>query len=450
MFQPEHKLKTRQLCTLLLYVAILNAPVGWGWQLQQRSQVPLVRVPPLIGQNLGRAQALLTGSGLRLGQVIRVVSGRPPDTVLQQKPEAGTFVRYGSLIDIAVATPVLMPNLIGLDLAQARAVLSRLKLELTQVVQQVSQQRPGTVVEQLPRAGTAVRPGMPLKVAVAISSPPPVRQVAVPQVRVPELVGSDQEKARALLAQSGLQLGSVGHRAGLPQGIVIWQEPAAGTPVAPGTMVSIIIASGAARIPVPRIVGFDRPRATRVLDRAGLRLVVGEERASNQSPGTVLQQQPAAGVLVAAGAPVVVTIAARLVQVPDLTGRNLNQAIAALTDARLQLGHVEQRLFGGKSGAVFEQHPQAGARVTAGTIVSVVIVNPLGAYVFWFGGGLVALGAASLIRRYVRTQLPHLLPRPDLIGSQTADPVPVVLAQSEIRVRLVFDPGEQSLLPENI
>jgi len=146
MLQTGQKL-SRPLFLVFLSAAVSSVPAAWGSPLQRQSEVPSVRVPSLVGQNLRRAQEILNGSRLRLGQVGRVPSSQPPDTILQQRPEAGAVVRTGSLIDVQVAAAralTRMPDLTGMAVAHARTVLAEVNLALARVAQATSDRPAGT------------------------------------------------------------------------------------------------------------------------------------------------------------------------------------------------------------------------------------------------------------------------------------------------------------------
>ena len=79
--------------------------------------------------------------------------------MIRQLPKKGTLSSYDSVI-VVLAKPVngLVPNVVGLTLAEARAKLKSLGLRLRAGA--FVQGRSGRVVAQQPRQGGAVKPGM--------------------------------------------------------------------------------------------------------------------------------------------------------------------------------------------------------------------------------------------------------------------------------------------------
>jgi serine/threonine-protein kinase len=148
------------------------------------------------------------------------------------------------------------PDVVGQPVGSARAILERGRLQVGRETAQVtSEHRPGTVMGQDPKPGTAMQPGA--SVNLWIATPP--RAVPVPGGRVPggsdrsdyptpapqprvvivpDLVGQSAEIASVVLAKPGLSLGDRRRQeSDAAAGTVIAQSPAAGTRVKPGTSV---------------------------------------------------------------------------------------------------------------------------------------------------------------------------------------------------------------------
>lgn len=140
-----------------------------------------VDVPVLEGSTKKEAEATLEGVGLRLGQV----SGGT-GTVVRQVPAAGTSRAVGESVDIVlsvVVVRVLVPNLIGRTVKQARDLLRPNGLKL------VGATRNGRIVSQDPEAGRLVDPGSTVRVRlraiVTPSSPTPTRSTSRPTTSPP-------------------------------------------------------------------------------------------------------------------------------------------------------------------------------------------------------------------------------------------------------------------------
>jgi len=82
---------------------------------------------------------------------------------------------------------------------------------------------------------------------------------------------------------------------------VISTDPAAGSPVSRGGTVNVVISSGTAKVPVPRLIGQTRDEAANTLTQAGLTLGAVSSKFSDADVGTVIGSTPAEGVQVAKG-----------------------------------------------------------------------------------------------------------------------------------------------------
>ena len=85
--------------------------------------------------------------------------------VVDQRPKTGYLSSYDRiLLVVSKATQGVIPNLVGKSLADARLRLKKLKLEPRV---SWSSGKPGTVLEQRPRAGLAAAPGVQVELVVA-------------------------------------------------------------------------------------------------------------------------------------------------------------------------------------------------------------------------------------------------------------------------------------------
>jgi beta-lactam-binding protein with PASTA domain len=197
-------------------------------------------VPDVVGEPASTARQELQQAGLRV-EIERVASSKPAGTVIRQSPEAGTDVDDGTVVSLQVAKPrpaqpttIDAPRLTGLDVADARARLRDLGLRST--VTRVNSPKPsGTVVDQSPSAGTALRRGE--TVALTVSSGPA-------PVAVPDVVGLDEQSAREQLEAAGFEVTTVDEATSdlAEDGQVVGQTPSAGTERKPGTLVTLRVA----------------------------------------------------------------------------------------------------------------------------------------------------------------------------------------------------------------
>ncbi len=148
--------------------------------------IPPCVVPDVIGLLKPEAIAKINETGLTLGMVIEKTSDRPKDEVLMQRPNPGTEVKKESLVDIAISKgpppKVIVPNLIGKTLDEARAILEGGALRLSGIILKKESIiiEEGRIVEQNPNAGDSVDVGSFIQVWIAslpLAEKPPVPNI---------------------------------------------------------------------------------------------------------------------------------------------------------------------------------------------------------------------------------------------------------------------------------
>jgi beta-lactam-binding protein with PASTA domain/CubicO group peptidase (beta-lactamase class C family) len=138
-------------------------------------------------------------------------------------------------------TPVVVPDVVGLDQATAEAAIVAAGLVVGTVTTSTSDTVPvGSVVSQNPLGGASVAPGSSVDLVISSGAPTPVS--------VPDVVGQPQATAESMINSAGLSVGTVTTSSSdtVPAGDVISQNPVAGTQVAPDTPVDLVVSSGPA------------------------------------------------------------------------------------------------------------------------------------------------------------------------------------------------------------
>ena len=127
-----------------------------------------------------------------------------------------------------------VPDVVGKPLAAATSILSQAGFGAS--VTMVSDAAPkGTVVAQSPAAGADGFPGSSVVLSVSTG--------VVRSVKVPDVVGMDQDAAIAALQQLGFLVGVITQKDPLHIGIVLSESPSAGTKVDLGSDVTITVGS---------------------------------------------------------------------------------------------------------------------------------------------------------------------------------------------------------------
>ena len=335
-----------------------------------------LRVPNLLKRQVEDAEAILAESGLELGNVTTLSFDAPAGTVLRQSPAAGDPAGQGARVDVWIAaappiTPsnrVKVPDLIKRQVKEAAEILSESRLQLGAVAPVSSNAPEGTVLRQSPAAGQSAEPGLRVDVWVA----------AVPPVKVPELRQRAVREARAMLSESGLQLGAVEPIAAqAPEGTVVRQDPVAGRTVKRGSAVRVWIAEALA-VTVPDLRGLPVEEAGERLRASRLGLGVQTPRPSLPPAGEVMEQKPAAGAEVELGAGVDVTVGdGSQAQVPGIVGDTEGTALERLDVAGLRPGERRTEESEAPEGEILRQQPAGGNVVGRGSAVAYwVAVSP--------------------------------------------------------------------------
>jgi eukaryotic-like serine/threonine-protein kinase len=158
----------------------------------------MITIPPVTGQSLTGAIALLRRAGLTVSSTPMNVgaNGVAVGTVNGTTPAAGTSWPATRVVYVDVVTGAPLPNLVGqsVDAIQGWAGQNNVKLNPVPVA---SNQPAGIIVQQSPAPGSPIAPGE--TVTVKVSNGPP--QVAIPSVQ-----GERFGQAKRQLEQLGFQV----------------------------------------------------------------------------------------------------------------------------------------------------------------------------------------------------------------------------------------------------
>jgi serine/threonine-protein kinase len=200
------------------------------------------------------------------------------------------------------------------------------------------------------------------------------------KVTVPSVTGQSQALATAHLQQAGLTASATqASSPSTPTGSVISQSVVAGSRVAKGSRVGIVVSSGPASLAMPAVVGENEAEAVAKLRAAGLRPSTQSQPSARVPAGTVISTNPSAGIelQVGSGVTVVVSSGPQRVNVPEVTGSTQAEAKAALTAVGLKVGAIAHQPApsGTAAGTVLSQSPAAGASLQTGQTVSLVVAQ---------------------------------------------------------------------------
>jgi beta-lactam-binding protein with PASTA domain len=282
---------------------------------------------------------------------------------------AGAYAMLSNWTSAGTEDLVVVPGVLGLSEADAAEALEMMDFEIKVEGEQASADvEEGLVARQEPEEGTKQTRGS--TVSVWLSS-------GEGAVEVPNVVGKTQVEATNELLALGLQvLPQEEPSADQPPGTVLRQDPGAGAEAKAGAKVTIVVATQANTVQVPRLIGRNQDAAIILVEGLGLTYKV-EEVDSTEVGGTVVDQDPAEGAQVEPGAEVTIFVSnapeATTVKVPAVVGLTRQQAAAKLVLFELEAYVVTVETPDYEPGRVIEQDPTAGVEVEKGSSVRISV-----------------------------------------------------------------------------
>jgi eukaryotic-like serine/threonine-protein kinase len=242
---------------VLLLVALVSALTAMRFAIHGRE----VAVPNLVGDSPAEARRVAELASFGFEVERQYYSPNVPEgKILSQMPTAGTLIRSGWQIRVALSLGpqrVQIPDVLGESERAAEINILRRGLDVGAVAQvEVPGVTPNQVIAQnpAPNATSIAAPKINL-----LAAEPPLPQAFV----MPSLVGQTLTVATAALKEAGLEMGNVTvaapplppdtsqpnpppAAASVPPGssVVISQNPAAGAKVIAGSTVSFEVRSG--------------------------------------------------------------------------------------------------------------------------------------------------------------------------------------------------------------
>ena len=158
-----------------------------------------------------------------------------------------------------------------------------------------------------------------------------------------------------------------------PEGIVLEQDPPAGSVQKRGAEVTLAVSAGQATATVPQLIGVTQQQAQIAIENAGFTFGSISQQLSDQPRGAVIASDPPAGTTLDLPATVSITLSQgpSTIQIPDLTGRTLADARSTLEQLGLNLGATTRDTSSFMpENTVLSQSPSPGTTVSAGASIS--------------------------------------------------------------------------------
>lgn len=196
---------------------------------------------------------------------------------------------FGALVH--TRKEVTVPDITKKSITQALDMLAANNLAIKQAGVEFAQNvPPGSVLRQLPSAGSTVREGRVIRVWISQGDE---------MVFVPNTVGTDLRSAQLAVRQAGLLVDKVDNAYSLTyeKGLIVAQTPKADSMVQKGEKVSLVLSNGAPPASVVLVPNFKSKKlaeATLWASSQNINLIIKEDASSVFPNGTIAEQRPAA------------------------------------------------------------------------------------------------------------------------------------------------------------
>ncbi|MET9380740.1 Stk1 family PASTA domain-containing Ser/Thr kinase [Streptomyces sp. NPDC002928] len=196
--------------------------------------------------------------------------------------------------------------------------------------------------------------------------------------KVPPLLAKTETQAKDRLEAAGLEVGTVkqAYSDTVKRGTVIGTDPAPGERIRDHDSVTLTISKGPETVKVPDLEGYRLDKARAVLKDSGLEPGLVTREFSDDVPrGFVIGTDPETGTTRHAGSAIALTVSkGSPVDVPNVTGEDLADAKADLTDAGLKVKIAADRVNSEyDAGQVAAQTPDADSQAAEGDTVTLTV-----------------------------------------------------------------------------
>ena len=279
---------------------------------------------------------------------------------------------FRALTDETAGANIVVPNVIGLNIDEAKSLLIDLGLTPIEDPKVRENASNDIVYDQTPVADTLARQG---ENVILVYNPGFV------PVTVPNLVGLSVQDATNVLKEVGLRLvvDQFVASTDIPANQIIIQSPTAGLGARPNSVVTVNVSAGTNTVRVPDVIGDEQGAASKLLSGSPLNFVVTIVLEASEviEAGRVIRSEPLGDTAVAPGSAVTLYVSSgkNAVTVPNMVGKDGATAVTELTTLGLVVTVSEQALPTGdaSNGLVLAQSLPAGSSAQAGNAITLTV-----------------------------------------------------------------------------
>jgi len=230
---------------------------------------------------------------------------------------------------------LLVPPIKNISIESADELLSFFGLEIEVTGERSSTEvASGHIIEQTPEPYSSITKNGLVEVVISTGS-------GIISVKVPNIIGLETEKARKVLKESDLNLGTISSEFSkeYDKNIIMAQDPSYGIGSDAGENIDIVVSKGPDTIIIPNIIGLDLFYAAKRLDFLGIHIIVGIAPMNEAitRPGLIVSVEPQPGTSINTGSTVNIQISVSepLNKIPDLMGFTAQEALTTLSSLEI-------------------------------------------------------------------------------------------------------------------
>ncbi len=366
------------------------------------TEVVDLEVPDVVGQGRDNALQALQEAGFRV-RLVQETSDLPSDTVIRTNPAAGATAEPDQFVEMVVSEGplrILIPNVVGSTRERARAQLTGQGFAVEVLTTRHDTVGAGLVVEQIPEGASSAPRGSIVQLMVSAGPEP---------IEMPVVIGLSRDRAEGMLAGLGLEVvADTTSDELIGEGLVISQDPIAGSDLNPGWTVQIVVSTGPedVELELPDVAGVPVAEAISILQQSGFEVSVTQESHPLLEAGITIRTDPPTGRLMEGSQVTVVestgpesidvpdpnghtpeegsqvtvveSTGPESIDVPDLNGLTPEEASTKLSSIGLLLDVAAATTTvsdPAQDGRVVRQAPNPGAELSAGESVLVILAE---------------------------------------------------------------------------
>ena len=259
-------------------------------------------VPSLAGMSQAQAAKAAAELGLKVEITQEVFSEDvPKGKVLTSDPAGGGRVAIAGTVNLIISKGkdrIEVPNLVGLTVESATAVLKSNSLKIGRVTEKYNYTlEAGLIIDGNPSSGSPVRQDS--SIDLIISQGPE-------QVELTNFQGKTSDQAQSELTAAGLIASSkYEYSDTIPIGTVISQTPSDVSTVGKGEKITLIISKGPSKIFIPSVYSLSKLAATKILEDLGFKVefkyIAKKKSVTNISPKSGTAVSPGSTVTITLG-----------------------------------------------------------------------------------------------------------------------------------------------------